>query len=160
SLGTIVLIYVAGRMTGATAPALWAAIIFAVAPVQVYEAQQVRGYALLQLLGICTAICMIRLEQKRSIAAAVALGTSTLLLMLTQYFGAGVALAVGIYSLIRLRGRTLGLAMAAFTGAGIVFAIIWLPRALAQSNAVMSAGEFLTEESSHAAASALARAAS
>ncbi len=160
SLLTVILIYLAGRMTLGTGPALWAAILFAVAPVQVYEGQQVRGYALLQTLGVLTALSMLWLERSGRIGAAIALAISTMLLMLTHYFGLGVALAMGVYALIQLRGPRLWMALGAFAAAAILFCAIWLPVALGQGKAISDAGTgFLNEDSAHAKLSALARAA-
>ena len=80
------------------------------APTQVWLAQQVRGYQMLQALGLCGVLALLRLERGTYRRGAVIwFGAILLAMMLTHYFALGACAAMGLYAVIRLRGRAAGM---------------------------------------------------
>lgn len=129
SLIAIALMFFAAWELNGLSTAAWAALIFAVAPTQVFLAQQVRGYELLLVLGMGAMLALARLEKspRTSLGSIAALGICVLGMMLTHYFSAGICVALGIYVLIRLRGARLGWTLGVLFVAVVVYAIIWGP---------------------------------
>lgn len=137
SLIAIALLMAAGRRLHGTACAAWAGLMMATAPAQVLLSQQVRGYPLVQALGMGAVVALVGLEKapspqpphasRKGRVAAIALGLCVLGMMLTHYFAIGVAAAIGIYILLRLRGRVRREAIVALVAAAAVYAIIWGP---------------------------------
>jgi hypothetical protein len=129
ALLAIGLLSVALRMSFGPGVAFWGALILAAAPTQVFMAQQVRGYMLLQALGMGAVVALIRLERaKRAwFFAAASMAVCVLGMMLTHYFAIGAAVAIGIYVLMRLRGAKLRHAMVCLVTAVVVYLIIWGP---------------------------------
>lgn len=153
SMATIALIFQAGKKTLGLAPAAWGAMIFAVAPPQFWLAQQVRGYALLFLLCMAALLLLIRLENapRERWLDSIWLGLAVLGMMLTHYFALGGAIAIGLYVLIRLRGKKRAYAIASLIAAAVVYSIIWLPLTFRQTAYAAAAGEWLiTGEPWHA----------
>lgn len=148
SLGTIVLISEIGRRTIGPLPALGASLLFAIAPNQVYLAQQVRGYAMVQCLGVGAMLAVLLMETANRPRAShfILLGATTLAMMLTHYFAIGGAVAIGLYVLIRLRGRVRWQSIGALGAATIVYAIIWLPQARPQLQWASDANSWLLDD--------------
>ena len=65
SLLAIILLYFAGRSLHGAEPALWAALIFAAAPMQVWIDQHIRGYSMLQALSLATILVLILVREMR-----------------------------------------------------------------------------------------------
>ncbi|MFT3788614.1 MAG: glycosyltransferase family 39 protein [Tepidisphaeraceae bacterium] len=118
-------------------------LLLAVAPVQIYLALEVRGYAMMIALTSIALWLMARCEvlgptRRR----ALVLGLMPLPLMLTHYFAFGVCLAIGLYALIRFRGRLLAWSIGAMALSAILYAIVWLPFSLDQLHDIGSGDEF------------------
>ncbi len=147
SLAAIALLFRAVHLTSGPPAAAWAALLFAVSPTQVWIGQQVRGYALLQAVGMAAVLALVRLERRPRAGAFAALGLGVLALMLTHYFAIGGALAIGIYALVRLRGRARAGAVAALALAALVYAVVWGPFLWAQREYAFEADAWLLERS-------------
>lgn len=128
----------------------WAAAIVgvgtAISQAQMYFAQEVRSYQM--LIGIAT-LClwiMTRIEvlgptRKRAIALAL----MTLPMLLTHYFAAGAALAVGVYGLLRLKGHRVAFILAC-AAAGLIYLVSWVPYAMKQVDDLYTGDSFLRVE--------------
>jgi uncharacterized membrane protein len=129
SLAAITFMFLAARELNGALVALCAAAMYAVAPTQIFLAQQVRGYDQLVAFGMAAAFCLVRLEMGRGSIPrnAIALGVCTLGMMLSHYFAAGACAAIGVYVLLRLRGRTLRVTLAALLASAVAFVLIWGP---------------------------------
>lgn len=108
---------------------LLAAALMALANAQLDFAQDARAYAMLIFLGVCCCDAVVRIERGGATARRLAALACCLAAMgLTHYLSLGAALALGAYSLIRLRGvhrrRTLG----AFAAAAGFCLIVWAPQ--------------------------------
>ncbi len=180
SLLAIALLYETARRLHGRTVGFWAAALMAVAPMQVFLSEQVRGYNLLQAIFMAALLALVRLEQafNESVTLSSApspspgtpgegrgeggpkdeggrmkdeeaarcvlpaaccpysfilhpssllLGFAVLGMMLTHYFAVGGCAAIGLYVLIRLRGRARRDAVLALLAAAVVFLIIWGP---------------------------------
>jgi len=129
SLVAIALLFVAVRMSLGPGVAFWGALILAAAPTQVLLAQQVRGYMLLEALGMGAIVALLVLErgEKAWFFAAATMALCVLGMMLTHYFAIGAAAAMGVWALIRLRGPKLRYAITCLFTAAVVYLIIWGP---------------------------------
>ena len=128
ALIAIVLLHDALRTQGSIGAARWAALIFAVAPSQIYLSQQVRGYAMAQMFACGVIAAVVRIESLgpnrwRLIALALAAAA----LALTHYFGILALLAIALYVLVRLRDRTRRDTLLALAAAGAIFLLAWGP---------------------------------
>lgn len=128
SLAAIALFYRAVRLTSGTWNALAVALLLAVSEPQVRYAHEVRNYAVLSAACGAAAVCLLELARARRLLIwAAALAASALAVLFTHVFGALVLAALAIWSLIRLRGKTLALALAAPAAALVIFAVAWGP---------------------------------
>lgn len=124
-LSVLLLFDVARWLHGRTA-ALWAAALMAVASPQIEFAQETRGYAMLVALSLAALDALVRIEKRgASPLRLVALGAAVLAATLTHYFAAPVDIAIGLYVLIRLRGRDRIKTVVALVAAGAIFAAAW-----------------------------------
>ncbi|MBC8105132.1 MAG: glycosyltransferase family 39 protein [Anaerolineae bacterium] len=132
-LSIIVLFDIARRLHGTTT-ALWAATIFAVAAPQIILARSLRGYTTGLFALLCLADVIVSLEQnnKKPLKCLIAIGLFALLSALSFYFTLFVLTSIGLYSMLRLRGRARLGALAAMVVAGVVFVAIWGPWMLPQ----------------------------
>jgi hypothetical protein len=126
--------------------ALLACLITAVSQTQMYFAQEVRSYQMLIAIATLTIWIMTRIEclgptRRR----AIALAAITFPLLLTHYFAAGAAIAVGLYGLLRLRGHRLAFLITC-AAAGLMYVITWVPFALQQVNDLYTGDAFLYEQ--------------
>jgi uncharacterized membrane protein len=123
SLAAIGVLFVVVRdLTGRTAPALWAALLMALAGPQIQYAQEARNYSLLLLEGLGAAAALVRIERHGpSRLREVTLVACVLAIALTHYFTLGAILALVIYAAIRLRGR----ALRHVIGCLVVVALLW-----------------------------------
>jgi hypothetical protein len=116
------------RLLNGRSVAVWASVLMALAPMQIEHARLTRNYALLLLVGLAAADVLVRIEKfgltrRRLWGFALAV----LAVPLTHYFGVGAMGALGIYALIRLKGKTRRKVIAAMILAGAVFMMIWGP---------------------------------
>lgn len=135
--------FAAVRLAMGRALAIVITLAVCCAQTQVYFAQEVRGYAMLIGLAAIALWLMQRVEAfgiTRGGAIGVAL--MTLPILLTHYFGAGGAVAIALYGLIRFRGQRRAF-IAALAAAAIVYGIVWLPFALRQLAYIGTGDEFM-----------------
>ncbi|CAN5412796.1 hypothetical protein BH09PLA1_BH09PLA1_27840 [soil metagenome] len=132
-LSILVLFDVARRLHG-TRTALWAAAIMAVAAPQIMLARTLRGYSTALLFMLCLADVVVSLEQHpaKPRRRLILLGLLTLCSALTHYFTTFILTAIGIYALLRGRGRVRSGAILAMCVAAIVFLLVWGPWMLPQ----------------------------
>lgn len=118
----------------------------ALARTQVYFAQAIRGYEMLIGLGAIAMWLMVRIEifgstRRRLMVLALA----TLPILLTHYFSAGAVAAIVLYGL--WRGRPYRLAFfLSLVAVGAVYAVVWLPFAIRQLDALWTGDAFLKVE--------------
>ncbi|HEX4054333.1 MAG TPA: glycosyltransferase family 39 protein [Tepidisphaeraceae bacterium] len=126
SLLAIIVFFDVCRLLHGTRIALIAAAIMTLAIGQINIAQEARSYPQLILLGLCCCDALVRIQlfgaNSRRLAA---LAISLVAFMLTHYFAAGPVAVLGLYALIRLRGRNRTRAIAAFAAAGLITAVLW-----------------------------------
>jgi len=133
SLATLSLLWLIARELYGDMPALWTAAVAAVAWPQLHFAQEARPYAMLMALGAGAMLAMVRIERHGIGAARLcALGGCMLAMALTHYFCFGSLAALGLYALIRLRGRVRLLTLAAMAAAAVLFLVLWGPAMWAQ----------------------------
>lgn len=125
----------------------WAALIVgvgtAISQVQIYYAQEVRSYQLLIAIASYALWVMMRIEKLGPTRQrAVVLAALTFPLLLTHYFAAGAAIAIGVYGLLRLRGQRIAFIA---TGAlsGLIYLFAWVPFALRQVHDLDTGDSFL-----------------
>ncbi len=138
SLLAIVLLYDIARLLHGRTVALWAALLMALAGVQIQYAQEARNYTMLLALTLGACDALVRIEQlgarpRRSIA----LGACILAMLLTHYLAVPAILAIALYAAVRLRGLQLQSALAAMTVAGLIFVTCWGMFFLQQSKGLM-----------------------
>jgi uncharacterized membrane protein len=127
SLIAIVLLFFTARdSVGATA-ALWACLLMAVAEPQIQFSQEARNYMPVEAFSLVAIWAVQQLKRKPQKKYAILFGGALVAMMLTHYFAAGVALALGIYVLSSLRKTALKLGVTASVGAALVFSILWGP---------------------------------
>ena len=127
SLIAIAFLFFAGRTLHGIWPATFAAILMAAAPTQIFMARQVREYMLLSAISMAAVFVLIRLEKSERTYLKILLGVCVLAMLLTHYFAIAAAGAIGIYVLIRFRGRNRRHAILAIIFAGIFYAMVWGP---------------------------------
>jgi uncharacterized membrane protein len=132
ALSVLLLFDIARHLHGRTA-GLWAAALMAVASPQIEYAQEARGYAMIVALSLAALDGVVRIEKRGgSPMRLIAVGVSVLAATLTHYFAAPVDIAIGLYALIRLRGRDRIATLATLASAGLIFAVAWGPMFWAQ----------------------------
>lgn len=133
SILSVALLYDVARRLHGRGPAVWACALMAFATPQIDVAQDARPYALLTLLSLCVCAAAVRLRQSgASPARFAALGLAACAMLLTNYLAAPALLAIGLYLLLTLRGRTRVLAASTLALALLVLLVTWGPSILAQ----------------------------
>ena len=127
SLLAIPLLFLAARDSIGAIPALWACLLMAVAEPQIQFAQEARNYMPVVPFSLIAIFAMQRLARLPSVISGVMLGFSTLAMMLTHYFAAGVCLCLAIYAMTSLRKRARWIALCSFASASAVFLLAWGP---------------------------------
>jgi uncharacterized membrane protein len=126
SLIAIIFLYDTARLLHGETVALWAAAIMALATPQIVFAQEIRSYVMLTMFILAMANAMTRIEilgcTKRRLWM---LGIATFAGAMTHYLAIPAALAIGIYALICLRGKSRTVTFATMSTAGILFLILW-----------------------------------
>lgn len=133
SLGCVVLLYIAVlKSSGDKWQALVAAGFMAFSPIQIYYSQEVRPYTMLQFVALLGGIALISIEKKGpSALKLLGLALAVVALALTHYVSAGLIAAWGVYSIVRLRGRTRLATVSAIAVAVFIVAVAWGPHLLA-----------------------------
>ena len=129
SIASVGLIYFLTKSLFDRCAAFWAALLMALASPQIIYAQEVRGYALLTLLGLAAVFMLSRIENLGpTIQRAALLGLFSFGLAFTHYFSFGLLLAMAIYTALRLRGKVLVYTIAGFAFGGVIFLAVWGPQ--------------------------------
>lgn len=128
-----VLYQVARRLTNARV-ALVTVVLFALAPVQIYFAQEARTFALVELLAIGSMSCLLTAtDSPRRWLAWTGYAALTFLSLYAHYFTAFVVMAQVGWVLLYRRERSILLAfVAALAAAAAAYAVVWVPSLVAQ----------------------------
>lgn len=137
SLTAVLLVFDVGRLLFGPGAALWAGLLAALAQSQIWFAQEVRGYALLTAAGVAAMGALLRIERTPpgrwpAFWPSLVLVLSLLTTMLTHYFGVAGCAALALYTVLRLRGRTLAATLGLMALAAAIYAVIWGPFLLRQ----------------------------
>jgi len=134
SILCVYLIYLLGKKLFNKWTGLWAALLMALTTPQIIYAQEVRMYGLLTLLVLWAALTLVNIEQLgHSIKRSILIGVLSCLILMTHYYSVGFLLALGLYSLIRFRGKKLAYTLGGFLFGAILFGIILGPFVYAQT---------------------------
>jgi uncharacterized membrane protein len=157
SVALVLVFFDVCRLLHGTQIALWAAALMTFSVAQVEFAQDARSYAMLMLLALLACDAVIRIELGGASAPKlIALGIFLAAAQLTHYFAALAIVGLGVYVLVRLRGRDRLLTLGAFAAAGIFFAVVWGPELLAQRRSLPQVRpEFLQNHSASPVATTL-----
>jgi uncharacterized membrane protein len=139
SLAAVALFFDVGRILHGPRQALLAAAISALAIAQIDFAQEARSYPMLIFFGLCCADLVVRSEflgvsRRRLILLAACVFAAAL----THYLSAGALLALGVYTLVRLRGRARWQTLSAVAAGGILALAIWIPLFISQKQTLPS----------------------
>jgi 4-amino-4-deoxy-L-arabinose transferase-like glycosyltransferase len=135
SLGTIALLFESVRVLHGHTPALWAAVLLAVATPQIHYAQEIRSYAMVLTIGAAALAVAARVARcdasgltgARGWRLAIALAAVCLVGMLTHYWAVGVlapAALVALWQADQMMRRRLLLSLSLAAG---VFLLVWGP---------------------------------
>lgn len=139
SLIAVGFVFAAARLAMDRAAAVFCAMILAVAPVQIYFAQEIRGYAMLVGLAAIATWIAARIEVLGATRRrAASLAAMTLPLVLTHYFAAGAAAGIAAYGLARLRGAERRAFAGALVIAAAIYTATWVPFAWRQIGTLAS----------------------
>lgn len=128
SVIAILLLFDISRLLHGNAAALWACLIMALAGAQIELAQEVRPYAVLLAVSMGAISALVRIEKLGpTTPRLIALCACAAAMVLTHYFAAPAALALGAYVLMRLRGKARRNAMIALLIAAGIFITSWGP---------------------------------
>lgn len=128
SLIAVGLLYDVARLCNGRSVGIWACILMALAQPQIQYARETRNYAWLIVCALVAADALVRMEKlgpSRRRWAALTIGV--LATLLTHYFGIGMLIGLGLYAVMRTRGRVRAQIVGAFVLAVIVFALCWGP---------------------------------
>jgi Dolichyl-phosphate-mannose-protein mannosyltransferase len=126
SLIAILAMFDAARHFHGVRPALWAALLMALAAPQIQYAQETRSYALLLAEGMIAAAAVARLQQRGpTFIRAAILALAVTAMAITHYFAIGAIAALVIYTIIYLKGRSRPTTLAAFGCAFVLGVILW-----------------------------------
>jgi hypothetical protein len=150
SLLAIVVFFDVLRQLHGTTAGLWGALLMALAATQIVNADEARSYATMELTALLAADILIRLERRgASRGRVIAFGAALLAMMLTHYYLTFVALALGVYACLRLRGRTRRLTLGAAAAAVLVYLALWGPTLAAQLANHTGISYWLQDSSAH-----------
>ncbi len=133
SLIAILAMFDAARHFHGVRPALWAALLMALATPQIQYAQETRSYALLLAEGMIAAAAIARLQQRgpNFIRAAV-FALAVTAMALTHYFAVGAIAALAIYAIIYLPSRSRRTVLAALACAFALGLLLWAQQFMIQ----------------------------
>ncbi|MEA2711136.1 MAG: mannosyltransferase, partial [Phycisphaerales bacterium] len=131
SVAAIAVLFVVVRDLSGTTPALWAALLMALAGPQIQYAQEARNYSLLLLEGLGAAATLVRIEKYGpSRPRAATLIVCVLAMALTHYFSIGAIAALAVYAAVRLRGPSLRRVAGCFILAAALWCVVGAPLAV------------------------------
>jgi uncharacterized membrane protein len=128
SLAGIAVLYAIVRQTVSAQAGLIAAAIMTLSPMQINLAQESRPYPLLTFFALLAAHAILRIERQGiSPARLIQLALALVATALTHYFSLGALVAIFVYTLIRLDGKSRRRVLAVFAAAALFVLIIWGP---------------------------------
>jgi uncharacterized membrane protein len=148
SLAAIFVLFDVCRLLHGPRIALFAAAISALAVGQIDFAQEARSYPMLIFFGLSCADLVVRIEflgasRPRLIGLTLCLAATAL----THYLSVGALLGLGIYALIRLRGRARLQTITAFAAGAILILAVWIPLFTVQKQTLPSLTPTFLQES-------------
>jgi hypothetical protein len=147
SVAAVLVFFDVMRLTSGTKDALWGALVLAIAGTQIQMSREARAYALVLLMSLLACDAIVRIERFGPTAARlVGLGSASVGVMLSHYFAYGVIVALGLYAVIRFRGRTRALSVAALLIATLFVAITWGPFLREQAVGYSATRDFALDE--------------
>jgi uncharacterized membrane protein len=155
SVTAIGLTFEAARRAAGARAGLIASLLMALSLSQIEQAQDGRGYTLLLVLGLITAITLQSLLVNglppRVIARRAAIiGLGAFAMMLTHYFAAGAALAMGLFAVAILRGKARAFTLIGLTLAGAIWLALWWPTLREQLGVVEETADIFLKETQSA----------
>jgi uncharacterized membrane protein len=137
SLLSILLFYDVCRHLHGDRVALWAAAMIALADTNVDYAQLTRNYAMVLFLALACADLVVRIQYlgaswPRLVSLAILLPAA----ILTHYFAAGAAIALALYTVLRIRGRDRLKTLASFAVAVAFGFLVWGKLFIRQMNSL------------------------
>ena len=127
-LVALVLLFDTARTLHGSVPALWACLLMALASPQIHYSQEARGYTLLLALALGASAALVRIERSgASVGRLLALGVCAAGCLFTHFHGFGALGTVGLYALLRLRGRARRRCVLVLLASGLLFAAAWCP---------------------------------
>jgi uncharacterized membrane protein len=128
SLIAMIVLFDTVRRTSGPTTGLIAATLMALAISQIDESQEARPYTLLALFGLLACRAMLEVEwHGPTLWRLVRLGLAVIATALTHYFAAGALAGLGIYALVRLRGRARIRVLITFVAAVALMIAVWFP---------------------------------
>ena len=103
SVLAIPLVFQLGKLLDSEETGLWAALLLAVNPFQVWHAQEARMYAISTALGLAASVALLRAERTKSKGAWMAFVLLSVTNAYTHYYALFIIVAQGLYWLILWR---------------------------------------------------------
>ena len=149
SLLVVFLSFVATAQSFGRRAGLCAAALSALSLGNIDQAQDTRGYTMLQALMLLTIIGVLRLRGRRSDwKGAAAIGAGTLAMMFTHYFAAGPCVGIVLAAMLLLRGVVRWQVIGAIVVAGALWIALWWPSLRSQLAYIESTADtFLLDRS-------------
>jgi uncharacterized membrane protein len=136
----VAMLYFTMRPLHGAATALWACLLMALSDSLIQIGQEIRNYPLMILACLAAAAVLLRIERFGvTRTRLILLGIATLAALFTHYFVAPALAAMGIYALLRFRGRSRWMAPAVMLGMLLLFIVVWGPMARRQAQAFADA---------------------
>jgi 4-amino-4-deoxy-L-arabinose transferase-like glycosyltransferase len=127
-LVALLLLFDTARTLHGSVPALWACLLMALASPQILYSREARGYTLLLALALGASAALVRIERSgTSMGRLLALGLCAAGCLFTHFHSLGALGAVGLYALLRLRGRARQRSVLVLLASGLLFAAAWCP---------------------------------
>jgi len=123
---SVLLLYLIGKELYGKISGLGAALIMTLSTPHIVYSHEVRHYSFLIFLGLLALFVYLRIiRSKPNWKLCGVFSILIFLLMVTHYFSFGYIFALGLYSLIKLRGRLLVSILASFVVSVILFLLFW-----------------------------------
>lgn len=150
SLVALVLMAHTARLLNGPGPALWGAMLMALAIPQIRHAQDARGYPLLMAFGMGACAALVHIEQRGpSFKRLLALGFCLWAMAMTHYFAIAALAALFVYALVRLPRDSRRRTVQTFVVAGAMFLLVWGPGIWKQWPHLFSQNDWLHEGATH-----------
>jgi uncharacterized membrane protein len=126
SIISVLIIYIIGKKLFNKWTGFWAALLMCLSAPQIIYSYEVKQYAFLIFLGLCSMLVLIQIEQNGVTRGKIIIFTALMAsLSLTHYFSFGFLFGLALYCIIRFRGKKLFILGTAFIASALLFLIIW-----------------------------------